>query len=134
MGWTLRAQLTRSATRVSANSTESTAASLVSLPCAMSKLFERLVLLLHDSISERLEALGVSSALRKVEKRTRETTGLRIQLGTRCQVLLPRVIRIGCRALRPQLTVTLSLQRVLPLSWRQPRPACVEAREHKCPT
>ena len=100
----------------------------------MSKLFERLVLLLHDSISERLEALGVSSAIRKLEKRTRETTGLRIQLGTRCQVLLPGVIRIGCRALRPQLTVTPSLQRALPLSRRQPRPACVEAREHKCPT
>src|SRR5438094_10104904 len=86
MGWTPRVQLTRSATRASANSTENTAASLASLPCAMSKLFEPLLLSLHDSISERLEALGVSSAIRKVEKRTRETTGLRVQLGTRCQV------------------------------------------------
>ena len=48
MGWTPRAQLTRSATRASANSTESTAASLASLPCAMSKLFERTALLPHE--------------------------------------------------------------------------------------
>jgi len=30
--------------------------------------------------------------------------------------------------------VTLSFERVLPLLLWQPRPACVEAREHKCPT
>ena len=53
MGWTPRVQLTRSATRASANSTESTTVSLVSLPCAMSRLFERLVLLLHDQVAEQ---------------------------------------------------------------------------------
>jgi AraC-type transcriptional regulator N-terminus len=49
----LRGSATRSATRASANSTDNTAASLASLPCAMSKLFEPLLLSLHDSISER---------------------------------------------------------------------------------
>jgi hypothetical protein len=54
MGSTLQAQLTKSATRASANSTENTAACLVSLPCAMSKLFERLELLLHHLVAERI--------------------------------------------------------------------------------
>ncbi len=48
MGWTPQAQLTKSATRASANSTESTAVSSASLPCAMSKLFGRTVLSPHD--------------------------------------------------------------------------------------
>src|SRR5437899_11857880 len=48
MGWTPQAQLTKSATRASANSTENTVASLASLPCAMSKLFERTVSSPHD--------------------------------------------------------------------------------------
>src|SRR6266567_7529747 len=48
MAWTPQAQLTKSATRASANSTENTAASLASLPCAMSKLFERTVSSPHD--------------------------------------------------------------------------------------
>src|SRR6266851_3854544 len=50
MAWTPQAQLTRSATRASANSTENTAASLASLPCAMSKLFERTVSSPHDHL------------------------------------------------------------------------------------
>src|SRR5216684_7210387 len=48
MAWTPRAQLTKTDTRASANSTENTAASLASLPCAMSKLFERTVSSPHD--------------------------------------------------------------------------------------
>jgi len=45
------------------------------------------------------------------------------------QSQLPRVDRIGCRAVRPQLPVMPSLQRALPLRLRQHRPACVEAHE-----
>src|ERR1700686_1586487 len=56
MGWTPRAQLTRSATRASANSTEKTPVSLATLRCAMSKLFERILLSLHDLIWDRQDS------------------------------------------------------------------------------
>src|SRR6266566_431035 len=76
MGWTPQAQLTRSATRASANSTESTTVSLASLPCAMSKLFERLVLSPHDLMAgltglETRSLLHDRQALWPAERRTR---------------------------------------------------------------
>lgn len=46
---------------MSADSTENTAASLPSLPCAMSKLLEPLLLSLHDSI---IGATGLKPAMR----------------------------------------------------------------------
>src|SRR5437868_9450633 len=68
MAWTPQAQLTKSATRASANSTENTAASLANLSCAMSKLFKRTVSSPHDLMAG---ATGLEPAASCVTRRLR---------------------------------------------------------------